>query len=62
MIDCWFWSVRGGECLTGELLDVNGNMAVVESGGRTREVEVGDVMPAAIDEWHEINGQFGVGA
>jgi hypothetical protein len=58
----WFWKNCGTECVSGRLLDVNGSRAICEYGDRQYDVPISDVMPAAIDEWHETNGQFGVGA
>ena len=61
---CWFWSVRGSECLNGELRDIDTQVgtAIIEREGRTHVVPIEDVQPCAIDEWFEENGQFGVGA
>lgn len=47
-----------------EVIDIDGRRAYVEDD-ETHErewVNVDDVQPAAIDDWHEANGQFGVGA
>lgn len=59
----WYWTGENKvhDC---DVLDVNGSLAYIEDldTGERDWVRVEDVEPAAIDEWHEDNGQFGVGA
>lgn len=59
----WYWTPENKlrDC---EVVDINGTLAYIEDE-ETKEckwVPVEDVEPAAIDDWHEINGRNGVGA